>query len=1208
MSVEVALGTPLAEALNLAIQGKIAELGWAGPGTEGSAMSEYFLLMLANGKTESEIAAEIAGDLLQLGPEDHTAPAFAGWLFGQIGSLSAQLGAGPAQSADAMDGVGDDQMDDLYASMDASSDAPATALNAPTGPKAMRNRGPAGGREKRMMGQINRALDRTQDSVLHRVRTQSGNERIGRGPPAGPRMGVGRQPRAVNARATSIAAGLANQNAMFAPHGQHPGMNGMGPMNPMGGAGYGQADIYAMMEQQNQMLQQMQQQLIMQQQQGGQRGGYGRGGKHQFDRGGRPNQFRQRGGHHQNNGHGDQQQHGAEVQADNASQADVEMGGAKREAPNPDDTVCRFNLRCQNKDCKFAHQSPAAPPGAMVDVNDVCTFGAACKNRKCVGRHPSPAAKMAHQSEQDCKFFPNCVNPHCPFRHPTMPACRNGGECKVANCKFTHVKTPCKFHPCTNRSCPFMHEEGQRGTFHDKVWTAEDGATKEHVSERKFVDEAAGPEDVVLPESGEHHHSDAEVIISFTRDVALGSRLTMYVTSSRSIARALGRPGAGRSSTLCSFSGHFSGCLTQPPLQPHHHHRAAAYATHSNSPTGTPSSSQPAPGLSVAKNESSDGGAAASGLAPPHPHRNIAILGSGLTGLSAAWYLARALPQAKITLYEASGRLGGWIDTKKVDVEQQDGSVARVHLERAARMVKPLTRPGPVPRWDDLVFFDLVAKLGLADQLELSRKKDEAVAGFLYYPDHLVEIPMPPPIKTLGDLFRKVPVLARMAKLLFEPVFRGLLPAVWRSLSAPRSPLADPIFYGEGDISIGDYYSQRHGTPDVVDKVLSALMHGTAGGDVWKLSMASSSFADTLAPENRGPPTKVMVRMFDLQLMVEHLKDPETFDLANKHLGSSSLWFRNGFSTLTDALGKALAGMPNVTIRLNDPATKIQYSHSLDQVQLTTKKNQQPVAYDKVISTLLAKDLVSLTGNTLPSLASETAVTIMLVNLWYPTPHLNAPYNGFGYLIPQAISLDENPELVLGVIFDSDREFPPPTQSNPSPAPRGADSVQGTKLTVLMGGHLWDDLPASAIPDEQTAIDMAKRAVARHLRLPDAVAASPRAWAKLCRDCLPQHLVGHRSRMRDAHFELRSAFAGRLAVAGGSYQPPGVLGALRAGRDVGLQVADGGAPEGCSAASVGDTGLMRDGKVLPGWKRPGWKLAGVSGEEEGGKGEGEKKG
>lgn len=131
MSVEFAPGTPLADALNMAIQGKIAELGWAGPGAEGSAMSEYFVLMLANGKTESEIAGEIAGDLLGLGPDDQTAPAFAKWLFEQIGVLSAQLGAGSAPAADAMDGLRDESMDgSMDANMDSTIDATAASLNA----------------------------------------------------------------------------------------------------------------------------------------------------------------------------------------------------------------------------------------------------------------------------------------------------------------------------------------------------------------------------------------------------------------------------------------------------------------------------------------------------------------------------------------------------------------------------------------------------------------------------------------------------------------------------------------------------------------------------------------------------------------------------------------------------------------------------------------------------------------------------------------------------------------------------------------------------------------------------------------------------------------------------------------------------------------------------------------------------------------------
>jgi len=217
-------------------------------------------------------------------------------------------------------------------------------------------------------------------------------------------------------------------------------------------------------------------------------------------------------GPHQQNGHQPSQPSEPTKTEAPAEGEDVDMAGPRRELTDPEDAVCAYNLNCANKDCKFAHQSPAAPPGTTVDVQDVCSFGAACKNKKCAGRHPSPAAKSAHQGEMDCKFFPNCTNPRCPFRHPSMPLCRNGGDCSVPGCKFTHVKTMCRYHPCTNRFCTFKHEPAQRGTFQDKVWTAD--GTKERVSERKFVDENA-PVDNVLPEQdGEVAVEEPEPTIS----------------------------------------------------------------------------------------------------------------------------------------------------------------------------------------------------------------------------------------------------------------------------------------------------------------------------------------------------------------------------------------------------------------------------------------------------------------------------------------------------------------------------------------------------------------------------------------------------------------------------------------------------------------------------------------------------------------------
>jgi hypothetical protein len=56
----------------------------------------------------------------------------------------------------------------------------------------------------------------------------------------------------------------------------------------------------------------------------------------------------------------------------------------------------------------------------------------------------------------------------------------------------------CKFNPCKNAYCPFKHADGQkRGSFEDKVWTP-NHEKKEHVSERKFVDED-GEEELILP-------------------------------------------------------------------------------------------------------------------------------------------------------------------------------------------------------------------------------------------------------------------------------------------------------------------------------------------------------------------------------------------------------------------------------------------------------------------------------------------------------------------------------------------------------------------------------------------------------------------------------------------------------------------------------------------------------------------------------------
>ena len=368
---------------------------------------------------------------------------------------------------------------------------------------------------KRLIGQLSKAMDRTNDAVLHRVRLHQGTERINmhqhpRPPPTGPRAGQTRPPRLQpNGRPMGMA------NGSMANGGPPAAMMHMTPQQQM--------QLFAMYEEQARMMSQIlspqQQQMFISGavqpainpafrpsnlQQGQQPG------RSLFERvegnPQRPNGHLARPPHqngktlHSNSINDNTTDTRPSTNGDLTSSMEVESSQTMAAEPAAD-TLCKYNLSCTKKDCPFAHQSPAAPPGITVDVNDRCPFGAACKNRKCVASHPSPAQKPMHQAEQECKFFPNCTNTSCPFHHPTMPMCRNGADCSRTGCKFTHIKTMCKYNPCLNPGCPYKHVEGQkRGAFDDKVWVA-DGPEKQHVSERKFIDNPTADEEMVVPEN-----------------------------------------------------------------------------------------------------------------------------------------------------------------------------------------------------------------------------------------------------------------------------------------------------------------------------------------------------------------------------------------------------------------------------------------------------------------------------------------------------------------------------------------------------------------------------------------------------------------------------------------------------------------------------------------------------------------------------------
>jgi len=355
----------------------------------------------------------------------------------------------------------------------------------------------------RMLNQLNKNMNRNDDSALHRVRGAGGG--IGRinshagGPPKGPRgQNIGR---GMEAMANGRGMGNANMN-------MGPGMNSM----PMGGmpampgmpAMGGQNGMPGMLNPQQQMalMQMYEQQAQMMQQifSGAAPSGFVNPNFGQNNRGGPKKSLQQRMDRPARGGMNPSAKFTPKKEGQDTDMGDTAEGGASMEVestrPDPSATMCRFNLKCSNPDCHFIHQSPAAPSGTTVDMNQECEFGAACKNRKCVGKHPSPAQRTKFQSEQECAFWPNCRDPeNCPYKHPTERPCRNGGDCTTEGCPYYHTSVKCKFNPCLNARCTFKHEPGQKKMTTNK-WVA--GQEKEHVSERKFVDEAV-PEEQIIP-------------------------------------------------------------------------------------------------------------------------------------------------------------------------------------------------------------------------------------------------------------------------------------------------------------------------------------------------------------------------------------------------------------------------------------------------------------------------------------------------------------------------------------------------------------------------------------------------------------------------------------------------------------------------------------------------------------------------------------
>ncbi|ROT35468.1 Protoporphyrinogen oxidase [Sodiomyces alkalinus F11] len=512
--------------------------------------------------------------------------------------------------------------------------------------------------------------------------------------------------------------------------------------------------------------------------------------------------------------------------------------------------------------------------------------------------------------------------------------------------------------------------------------------------------------------------------------------------------------------------------------------------------------------------------------------KNIAVIGGGITGLSTAHHLAKFAPKGtSITLYEGSARLGGWLDTQKVEFTH-DGKKKSIQFERGPRTLRSYA--SETWRLDDLVIYGLLLDLGIEPSFH-------HVSGRYFCLDGKIVSP------TMANLLAD-----QKLRKVWLPVLKA-----WFRMKRKRLGTFDAMQSKQPpkDMSVGEFIRMLGGKSPLLDQLVSGGLHGIWGGDIDRLSMPMvlpKFWYNFWYKESRSnihlPESETRLLHYLLADGADEVRAQEIVRLVKQSRKGNLMTLPGGMSSLPKAIAENLGQMSDVTINLGQPVTGLEYDESNDQILLSTSKTTSPMRYDKVISTINAKHLYQIAPAELPSLAGSESVTITAVNLFYPKEGLNHPYRGLGYLVPRNDESYHDKNGLLGVFFDSDA------------LPNAAAEPKGTKLFVLLrGSHAEADAVATA------------RAVLRdHLGINPSEPCV--ALARVNADCLPQHNVGHRDRMAKADAELASAFRGRLAVAGPSYAGVGIAGSIRAGFDIASHTL--GALEG----HVGSTGLAEFGE------------------------------
>ncbi len=272
--------------------------------------------------------------------------------------------------------------------------------------------------------------------------------------------------------------------------------------------------------------------------------------------------------------------------------------------------------------------------------------------------------------------------------------------------------------------------------------------------------------------------------------------------------------------------------------------------------------------------------------------KRVVIIGGGITGLTAAYYLTKQSHNIDVTLIEATDRLGGKIDTLKKDgftIERGPDSF----LERKVDAKQ------------------LVQDLGLDDELV----RNATGQAFILSQDRLHPIPKG---SKMGIPLEWKPFLRSS---LFS--IRGKV-AAFNDLIIGRSE-------ENGDQSVGHFFRRRLGN-QVVDRLIHPLISGIYAGDIDYLSL-NATFPHFKEVEANH------------KSLIKGLRESDN-QTNKKNQQGQFMTLKSGLQTIVNQIK---AELPQESINLNQRVTHIEKKN--DSYTVHIEHQNEPIEADDIIMT-----------------------------------------------------------------------------------------------------------------------------------------------------------------------------------------------------------------------------------------------------------------